>query len=347
MESLNKGAAEVEGTTANYKIITVPLDGTPQAEQALPWAVQLARSLSACLQLVRVVRIDTLLNYDDYEYEVKLVNQARDYLDDVKAILTDHTLPACLTAKQVRTEVICGRAADEITRFALLTRSDLIVMTTHARPPLPNLLLGSVALKVVQLASQPVILLPPTHPDEQPSLREQMADLKPEPDRQRRIVVALDGTAEAEMVLEPVIELAQVMDATVFLLRVVLPVYPIQYAGSYYAVNSKIEINIEKEQADAYEYLERIRSQILDRDLRCFCVVRVEMPITRPAEEIVDYSDKARATLVAMATHARSNLGRLVFGSVSDEVLRHTHTPVLFLHPTYTPAAALEKANSE
>ncbi len=333
----------------NNRVITVPLDGSPQAEQALPLAIQFARSIQAQLQLIRVVKVDTLLNYDNFEYELKIVNQAMDYLEEIKAIITDPTLPTRLKASQVRIEVVCGRAAEEITHFALLTRSDLVIMTTHARAFPSDLLLGSVARKVVQLSNQPVILLQPTHPENQLNLREELAQLDRKADHQKRIVVALDGTAQAESVLENVMELACAIDATVFLLRIIVPAPPDQYMGSYYVDNSETEEDkdLEKEEAAAYEYLEIIRARVIGRGLRCVCVVRVGVSASRRAQEIVAYSDKTRATLVAMATHARGSLGRMFFGSVSDEVLRQTHRPVLFIHPANTiqaeQVAAFEK----
>jgi len=38
-------------------------------------------------------------------------------------------------------------------------------------------------------------------------------------------------------------------------------------------------------------------------------------------------------SLIAMSTHGRGGLGRLVFGSVADAVLRQTHLPVLLVRP--------------
>jgi nucleotide-binding universal stress UspA family protein len=284
-----------------------------------------------------VVKVDTLINYDNFEYEIKVVNQAMEYLEKIKAIITDPSQPVRLKANQVRIEVVCGRAAEEITHFAALTHSDLIVMTTHARPSLPNLLPGSVAMKVVHLANKPVILVHPTHSEETGHLREELVQFDPKAGQQNRIVVALDGTAHAEAVLEGVIELARSIDATIYLLRIIVPDIQNQYPANYYAGDSETEedISLEKREAAAYEYLENIRSLVVGEGLRCVCAVRVEVAANRRAEEIVAYSEKVRATFVAMATHARGNLGRMVFGSVSDGVLRQTHIPVLFFHPTH------------
>jgi nucleotide-binding universal stress UspA family protein/YHS domain-containing protein len=53
----------------------------------------------------------------------------------------------------------------------------------------------------------------------------------------------------------------------------------------------------------------------------------------RPAEEIVRHADQHGADLIAMATHGRSDLERMLLGSVTDRVIRSSPVPVLVLHP--------------
>jgi nucleotide-binding universal stress UspA family protein/YHS domain-containing protein len=52
-----------------------------------------------------------------------------------------------------------------------------------------------------------------------------------------------------------------------------------------------------------------------------------------PEEEIVRCADRYGADLIAMATHGRSLLSRIVVGSVTDQVIRTSPVPVLVLHP--------------
>jgi nucleotide-binding universal stress UspA family protein len=54
----------------------------------------------------------------------------------------------------------------------------------------------------------------------------------------------------------------------------------------------------------------------------------------RPDEEIVAAARDAGADLIAMSTHGRSGLGRLLFGSVAEQVLRHADVPVLMIRHT-------------
>jgi nucleotide-binding universal stress UspA family protein len=62
-------------------------------------------------------------------------------------------------------------------------------------------------------------------------------------------------------------------------------------------------------------------------------LVSVEMAFGRPAEEIVDYAERAGVELIVMSTHGRSGLSRWIMGSVADKVLHGTHLPILLVRP--------------
>ena len=60
----------------------------------------------------------------------------------------------------------------------------------------------------------------------------------------------------------------------------------------------------------------------------------------RPADEIVAAATESGADLVAMATHGRTGLGRLLFGSVAEAVLRQAPVPVFMIREPHTVEAA-------
>ena len=53
----------------------------------------------------------------------------------------------------------------------------------------------------------------------------------------------------------------------------------------------------------------------------------------RPEEEIARYADQHGADVIAMSTHGRSMLARMLVGSVTDRVIRTSPVPILVLHP--------------
>jgi nucleotide-binding universal stress UspA family protein len=62
-----------------------------------------------------------------------------------------------------------------------------------------------------------------------------------------------------------------------------------------------------------------------------------------PAEEIVKVASDRGCDLIVMGTHGRTGVGRLLLGSVAEEVMRKAPCPVLTLkHPL--PAAEAEIA---
>jgi nucleotide-binding universal stress UspA family protein len=77
----------------------------------------------------------------------------------------------------------------------------------------------------------------------------------------------------------------------------------------------------------AKEYLEGVAKSLREQGL----VVNIAVTQGQPADEIVDFAEKNGVDLVIMATHGRSGVGRWVFGSVSDRVMREAKAPLLLV----------------
>ena len=60
--------------------------------------------------------------------------------------------------------------------------------------------------------------------------------------------------------------------------------------------------------------------------------VRTDVRFGHPAEEILAAVASEPIDLVAMTTHGRSGLNRLVMGSVAEHVLQHVSIPLMLLH---------------
>lgn len=77
------------------------------------------------------------------------------------------------------------------------------------------------------------------------------------------------------------------------------------------------------------KYLEKIESQLSSEGIK----VKTESLEGRPAQTIVDYSQKNGVDLIVIATHGYSGMKRLMFGSVALRVLHDSHAPVLLVRP--------------
>lgn len=142
----------------------------------------------------------------------------------------------------------------------------------------------------------------------------------------KRAVVALDGSPVAEVVIPFMLEIAGPLDMEVILVRVNVPPTPVVVEGS-------VQLTVEDPavaRVDAEEYLAALAAELRGKGVR----VRTQVRSGRPADEIVAAAREAGADLVAMTTHGRSGLGRMLFGSVAEAVLRESKLPVFLMRVT-------------
>ena len=148
----------------------------------------------------------------------------------------------------------------------------------------------------------------------------------------RRIVVALDGSAAAEEILPVVARLSRAFGSHVTLLQVVVPAQPSVYAGGglphWPRTHDANLLEISKHARVASSaYLSVHRDQLKSEGVDATYVAREGSASTG----ILDYARSVGADLIAMTTYGRGGLGRLVFGSVAEAVLRSAPCPVLMV----------------
>ena len=147
-----------------------------------------------------------------------------------------------------------------------------------------------------------------------------------------QILVPLDGSPIGETVLPWVRDLARTAGATICLLRVVPPPDVVVTGYENFA---PVPVPLITPQEQAAE-LRRARRYLLRvaRVVGSATEVRRLVREGRPAAEIVQAArELGGGALIAMSTHGRTGLGRLVLGSVADEVIRTAGLPVLVLRP--------------
>jgi nucleotide-binding universal stress UspA family protein len=151
-----------------------------------------------------------------------------------------------------------------------------------------------------------------------------------------RIIVALDGSELAERVLPYVEALAEKFGSAVILLRATAPpeVLAASAAGTgppLMPADRPMPVDptpiIEAERQEAASYLGMLAGRLRRRGL----AVTHEHHEGLAADVIVARARESRAALIAMTTHGRGGLGRLLFGSTADAVLRHAPCPVLLV----------------
>lgn len=147
-----------------FQKILVPLDGSKLAECALPYAEELAKGChTEEVILVSVTeRVQGFRPIEDPgqplelqlapEAAGKLERQAQRYLSKIAKALGDKEI-------KVRTEVLMGNPAEEITIFAKYNNIDIMVMSSHGRSGPSRWTHGSVADKIFKASCVPVLMV--------------------------------------------------------------------------------------------------------------------------------------------------------------------------------------------
>jgi nucleotide-binding universal stress UspA family protein len=298
--------------------LLVPLDGSDLSKRAIPVAAGLARRAGAELRLVHVhspfpadpIHIAGLPILDEH---------LRPLRREHEQVYLDRAGRALGAGVPVSTALLDGPVAASLGTYAVHGGVGLIVMATHGRSGLERAWLGSVAEDMVRTSSVPLLLI------------------RPEPGHKpgpfRRILVPLDGSAFAEAILEHAVTLGSVEpDAELILLAVVQPVVSAAWMpGPTLAASLPAEEATRHEEDRAREYLERVVARFDTSGLRLRWRVEIASAV---APAILGVARAERVDAMAVTTHGRSGLARLMLGSVADKLVRGSHTPVLVFRPS-------------
>lgn len=296
--------------------ILLPLDGSRLAEEALPFAVSLADRTGAALHLVTVhVPIPRgAISESDPDWDSDYRDRQAAYVKEVADRLEQGGQP------RPRAELREGEAADELVAYIGEADIDLVVLATHGRGGVERAWLGSVADRLVRRMTVPLLVIPARERDE-PAAADSTGF--------RHVLIPLDGSRLSERMIEPAFAIGSLYDADYTLLRVVTLPLP---AGSPYPVGPvRAAADIERRAlVDAEADLERLAGTLRERgaDAR----VRV-IHHHAPARTILETQREEGADLIALATHGRGGLSRVLLGSIADKVIRRSDCPVLVEKP--------------
>jgi nucleotide-binding universal stress UspA family protein len=300
--------------------VLVPLDGSRFAEQALPLALVIARAERAKLRLVLVHQklsppMDKATARLARSMDLALRKAERDYL---RGVVEMHRGEA---SRQVVGVTIAGPVAPTLLKYIREIGPDLVVMTTHGRGGIQRAWLGSIADQLIRSVEIPTILVRPAEGEGAAAVPVS------------EILVCLDGSPSAEGVLEPVAALAGALDARLGLLQVVPPVPLMTDPMLAYATSFDERLTaIHRQQAE--EYLAEIAGQMRDAGLQASARVITGASV---AEAIFEAARREPVGMLAVATHGRGGLRRMVLGSVADKLVRGAEKPILVVRRRKPP----------
>jgi nucleotide-binding universal stress UspA family protein len=296
------------------RTVLVPLDGSELAEKGLQVGIDLARAVSAQLVLVRATFALDSAGLSGAEAAVLAtakedndLRQGQHAMDELRSRLAQQGVVA-------QTVTSRGSPAAVIVDVAARHQADLIVMTTHGHAGMERLMFGSVAAEVLRHAPIPLLVVPP-------AIRPDWCANHP-----HRFLVLVDGSPLSERVLEPAGLLGRTLDAEIVLLTVLDPP-PV----STYAHMPHLAAQLrEQERRQGHDYLDSLRGRLTADQAS----VRTRVLLARDTSQAIrNVATEERCDGIAMASHGRGGLSRLLLGSIAADLVREATTPMLIVGP--------------
>ncbi len=298
--------------------IYVPVDGSNFGEQALSLSLTLARRTSSSLHLALVhepiflaeptaggamlsERADAVSRDREKEY-------LRDLAERVSKVVNT----------PVGTRLLEGTVVSALLDNVKATQPHWLVMSTHGRGPMSRFWLGSVTDGLLRASPVPLLLVRP---------KGEALDLSKDIVI-RHVLICLDGSAIAERVLESAVGLAKILSASVRLIRVVKPPLVSEVDPTRADPEAFGQPETRQMQTQAEQYLVKVADRLGAQSVQVEHMVEVD----RQAAAAV-LRHRSPDTLIALSTHGRGALGRMLLGSVADKVVRGCEGPTLVLPP--------------
>jgi nucleotide-binding universal stress UspA family protein len=291
--------------------VLVATDFSESAEGAIDWAVEVARPHGAKLVLAHALLPPAPMVAAPEAIPLPVEVYAEDRRR-CKEELAERAGRLRGGGSAVDTLLVEGPAARALLEASEKCSADLIVAGTRGQTGLKRVFLGSTASLLVRHAKIPVLTVHPEHVKKHRPIR--------------RILVPTDYSDDAELALR---EAVRVLGAVSASARVVLlHVYRLQREVVYPWTPPPL---VHRSNEVAYEARKRL-GELAEPIRKLGFDVEVLAQEGYPSEVIDEEAKRIGADLIAMGTHGRSRLRRLVFGSVAERVLPAAPCPVLTVH---------------
>ena len=295
-----------------FKHILVPLDGSKLAEAAIPAAASLAQTLDAPVTLLHIMEKDAPQEVHK-DRHITQADEASAYLEEV----VKRDFPSEVKVDwHVHTAAVKDVAGSIVEQAMTEFQPDLIVMCTHGRSGVRELLYGSIAQRVVAHGMTPLLLIKPRV--------DTSATFKLD-----KIIVPLDSGPVHDDSLPVTQVLARAYKSEIHLLTVI-PTFT-TVAGEAAAASSLLpattsallDIKAENAAQDLQAHLDELKQ----------AGVKVTAEVARgdPAIEIVNISEKLNADLIVLTTHRKAGAAAFWARSVAPNVARRTRVPILLI----------------
>ncbi len=283
--------------------ILVPLDGSKLSEKILTHIETLAKRTNAEIIMLQVIPFFWPSEFKHVrEMGNRMDKEAADYL---------FVRSARLGEKGIKGEVCVseGHVPEAICDFGREKMVDLIAMSTHGSGGIKRWALGSVANKVIQTSSVPLLLY-------------NIAVEKVTPSHYKNVLIPVDGSLFSENVFPQAKEVVESFHAKVWFLYVI----DTHLMKSFTVLGD----NISEEELieNIQNYFSTLKTRLNEAKATNYEVV---IKKGDPAETICSFAEENEIDLIAMSTHGLGGITRWALGSVADKVVRGSAKPVLLI----------------
>jgi nucleotide-binding universal stress UspA family protein len=298
-----------ETRTGNLQTILVATDFSQTAQAGIDWAVLVAASHGARIELVHALLVPNRAT--DFvpsppDFTQALQEAASGKLNEVAQAIR-------VKGVDVESHLRLGVPSQVLLEAAEEKNVDTIVIGTRGLTGIRHLLLGSTAERVVQHANCPVLTVHPGDADRHREIR--------------TVLVSTDFSSDAETSVGAALRLLGPQPVAKLVL---LHVYHLPYEYTAYGtIPTSLDYFKDVEGAAEERLAEMART--LGREGLTVETVAKE---GYPPETIIDQADAVGADLIALGTHGRTGLAHLLLGSTAERVVQSARCPVLTVKKT-------------
>lgn len=279
------------------KTILVPTDFSPQAENAIDLAIQIAkRAEDVKIKILHVVENESGVaiggtadaGYVNMEHQVFMAK----YLEKRQEKLNEDMISLAAQERfvgiEVGTEIEVGNPFQSISKGIASHQADLLIMGTQGASGMEEVLIGSNTEKVVRNANCPVITL---------KEHVNIDDIKD-------IVVATNLKDDHSIMIGELKKLQKVTGAKLHFLKVNTP--------NHFHIDRHVKSEFEKfeKQYELDNYTVNIYNDATEED------------------GVIYFAEDIGASMIALGTHGRTGLMHLLSGSIAEDLVNHAKIPV-------------------
>lgn len=279
-----------------FRKILWATDFSPHAEEAFQWAREICRKTSAELLVRHVIGAGGDLKFlpSVDEEMIKRAEAERD------AELTERLLQYVKMVREdglrSNAKILKGKPWQAIVEEARREKARLIVMGVKGTGALENIFVGSTLTRVVHHSPYPVLCIP----------------LNAGKPRFERILVPTDLTSASKKALKLALKISPFTSSKITLLHII-------EMGKTHIPPETAE-KIEKKTINRLERMAG-KEMNVENDIRFLEKGDI-------AREIIDFAETTDQSLIFITTHTRKRFFRVIWGSVTEKIIRYTFVPV-------------------